>query len=85
MRRGWVSQGGGPADVMRIDLRLVVTLMSRGPDHTILDIQLGLHCTANKLTRHVQKERKYCAVLHIHATSSCIIMHDDVDLSLQAT
>lgn len=48
MRREWVSQGGGPADVMRIDLRLVVTLMSRGPDHTILDIQLGLHCTATQ-------------------------------------
>lgn len=79
MRRGWVSQGGGPADVMRIDLRLVVTLMSCGPDHTILDIQLGLHCTANKITIHVQKEKKRCAVLHIHATSSCMIMHDDLN------
>lgn len=30
---------------MRIDLRLEValTLMSRGPDHTILEIQLGLN------------------------------------------
>ena len=31
---------------MRMDLRLEVllTLMSRGPDHTILEIQLGLQC-----------------------------------------
>lgn len=65
MRREWISQGGGPADVMRIDLRLVVALMSRGPDHTILDIQLGLHCTATKITMHVQKEQDCCIVLHI--------------------
>ncbi len=77
MRRVWVSQGGGPADVMRIDLRLFVTLMSCGPDHAILDIQLGLHCTAIKITMHVQKERRCCAVPDIHATSSCMIMHQD--------
>lgn len=74
MRREWVSHGGGPADVMRIDLRLVVALMSRGPDHTILDIQLGLHCTANKITMHSRRNKMLCRpsypcdlLLHNHA------------------
>lgn len=36
--------GGSAADGMRIDLRrdVALALMSRGPDHIILEIQLGL-------------------------------------------